>query len=278
MKCRWAQDRILLYLAGELRAKESARLLRHLEGCARCNALADELAETQGAVYAALQADIDAPDSLLVRVMSAIRSQPSDRPSWYPFTTRRMRRRTVAAGAAVCLVAVFLLAGVRSGRIAGFRAGTSAAQPPVLDLAALGEIYRTEPAHRSETPEEVSRLAAKLSRYAGIPVAITDLRQEGAELVGCRGCAIQGVRVASIQYQWKGRRVAMFQMDAMKLSAPALRQVPHNGRCYLVGKTKDLTYVLWCSGRTNVALVARIPPNDLLQLAMHAGEMPTHSS
>src|SRR5579862_3794184 len=77
MRCARVQDRLLLYLAGELSTRERASVMRHLETCANCSALAEALAETQEHVDAGLSLDAGAPAALDARVMDAVRALPA---------------------------------------------------------------------------------------------------------------------------------------------------------------------------------------------------------
>ena len=71
MRCARVQDRLLLYLAGELEPREEEALRRHVESCSHCSAVAAELAETQELVASALRTTVTAPASLHARVMAA---------------------------------------------------------------------------------------------------------------------------------------------------------------------------------------------------------------
>src|ERR1051326_152064 len=82
MNCAWVQERLPLYLAGELEPAQRSRLTRHLEQCAACTAMAEQLAETQEQMESALSTPIEAPASLDARVMAAVRSMPAPRPAW----------------------------------------------------------------------------------------------------------------------------------------------------------------------------------------------------
>src|SRR5579862_4551912 len=82
MRCARVQERLALYLAGELTPRENARLIHHQARCAACAALAEDLAATQERVEAVLRAEVEAPATLDARVMAAIRALPPRQASW----------------------------------------------------------------------------------------------------------------------------------------------------------------------------------------------------
>jgi anti-sigma factor RsiW len=271
MRCGWVQDRLLLYLSGELGPRQAARLVRHLEQCTACAALAEELAETQEKMEAVLRTQVAAPAALDARVMEVVRGLPVPRRSWDALFPRwRWDQGLALIAAALCLV------------VAGFSAGSwhttrtaavSRATAPALDLGLLGEIHRRPQKTigsaelRISGPERLSRALTPLVRF---PVAAVDLRSQGLRLMGGSKVTVRAVPVACLHYDWQGERVSLFQMDAGKLSPPALRPVEFNGEFYLVGESASLSYVAWRSGRTNCALVAHVRPERLLRLACSA--------
>jgi anti-sigma factor RsiW len=274
MKCAWFQERLLLYLAGELQPTETARLLKHLEKCAPCTALAEELAETQEMVDAAVRTNVEAPESLDARVMGAVRGLPPRRPSWNTLLPRwGWPQRLVLASAALGLVII----GFAAGHWFAFRdrrahPPMAMAGRPTLNLELLGRAHE-----RAMTIPPVSqplprRIAQALTPQVQFRVAAADLPSEGARLIGGEAATVQGTPVACLRYDWKGERVSLFQVDGMKLAPPMLPQREINGHCYLVGRTHDMSYVLWCAGTTNFVLVARADPERLFRLARNASE------
>jgi anti-sigma factor RsiW len=265
MRCGWVQERLMLYLAGELRTQETARLLRHLDGCAACAAQVEALAETQERVEVAVRTDIEAPDRLVARVMESVRTLPAPRRSWRVLFPRwEWRPRLALASGALCL----LLIGFAAGR---WHPRSSAA---TLDLASLAQVHAAEQqaaGFRTSDPQQLSRA---LASQVDFPVPVVDLKPEGAPLLGGTQSRVQGVPVALLHYNWQGERISLFVMDDRKLSPPALPQVASiSADSYLAGKRDGLTYVAWRSGRTNCILVARTVPMHLLfRLACHACE------
>jgi anti-sigma factor RsiW len=271
MKCGWMQDRLLLYLSGELGTRQAARLVRHLEQCTACAALAEELAETQEKMEAVLRTQVEAPAALDAQVMEVVRGLPVRRRSWDALLPRwRWDQGLALIATALCLI------------VAGFSAGSwhatrtslaSRVAAPALDLGLLGEIHRRPQRKivstelRISGPEQLSRA---LTPRVQFPVSAVDLRSQGLRLVGGSKTTLRGVPAAYLHYDWQGERVSFFQMDAGRLSLPALRPVGFNGEFYLVGESASLSYVAWRSGRTNCVLVTRARPERLLRLACSA--------
>ncbi len=264
MRCAWVQDRLVLYLAGELGPQETARLLRHLETCAACTTLAESLADTQEDMEAAMRTDLEAPPTLDARVMEAVRALPTPRRSWRVLVPQwDGRLRLALAGAALCLIVGGFFAG-RMLRPAGGRV-------PTLDLAALSLPASEGPGISVSDPAQLSQ---QLTPQVEFAVPAVDLKAEGAPLVGGSRSTLQGVPVARLRYNWQGQPVWLYVMDDKKLTPPALPQVASNGSdSYLAGKNHGLIYVAWHTGKTNCLMVARTVPMHLLfRFACHACE------
>jgi anti-sigma factor RsiW len=274
MNCAWVRERMLLYLAGELDPPQAARLIRHLESCAACAAMAERLAETAGQVEAALPTTIEPPERLDARVMEVVRGLPAPRRPWpVPFPRQRIMHRLALAGAALSLMVVSFSAG---------RWDVLRSQPPpapmaaMLDLSLLGDAHRQSlhAAWASEAPAtQPQQLSRALAPLLPFPVAVVDLPGEGMRLVSGRREVVNGVPVAVLRYEWRGQRVSLFQVDARKLSPPGLRQVVVGSDSYFVRKVDGLTYVTWPLRQTHCVMVAQAVPMHLLfRLACHTSE------
>ncbi len=278
MKGAHAQDRILLYLGGELDPQEAAKLCQHLERCARCTAVAAELEETLEQVEGALRTTVQAPPTLNARVMAAVRRRPVRRRRWAVLLPiRRWRRSLTAASVALSL----LVSGYWVGHWHATRnpvPGHRMTQPgrPTLSLALLGEdhleyLANPQPAQvPGPDPLDVARAMTRLLRF---PVAVVDLQDEGARLLGGRKCRLQGVPTAFLLYDWKGERVSLYQVDERKLRLPLLREVLFDGRRFQVGEVDGLTYVTWRSGAIDFVMVSGTRAERLLHLACRASGM-----
>lgn len=274
MNCAGVQERLLLYLAGELEASQAAPLLRHLERCPACSRMAERLSETTEQVEAVLPTAIEAPATLDARVMEAVRQLPAPRRPW---TGLLPRRQTLSRLALAATLLMLVTASFFTGRWDGARSAQMAARPvPALDLAALGAAHRrlllAPPAAEIRTADS-KQLAQALSPLLPFPAAVVDLRPDGLRLVGGSPVSVRGVTVAALQYNWGGQRVSLFQMEARVLSPSALRQVVFRPDSYFVRKVGGLTYVAWSFGGTNCVMVARsVPMHLLFRLACHASE------
>lgn len=273
MNCAWVQERLLLYLVGELDPSQTPRLIRHLECCPTCTAMAEQLSETAGQVEAALPTAIEAPARLDARVMEAVRGLPAPRRSWPALLPRRRALHRLSLGSAVlALMVASFFTGHWQAVVTLARKPTPAA---TLDLAVLGAAHRQSLASAqwgvgNDKPEQLSRALSALLPFT---VAAVDLQSDGLRLRGGSPATVHGVPVAALHYLWQGQHISLFQVDARELSPPALRQVVFRSDCYFVRKMGDLTYVTWSFGRTNCVMVARTVPMHLLfRLACHVSE------
>jgi anti-sigma factor RsiW len=265
MKCTWVQEHLVLYLAGELAAPETAQILEHLEMCAECMAQAEALAETQARLEAAIHTTVEAPTTLEARVMEVVRALPAPQRPWFRVLPRWGWRPSLAlASAALCLLGL----GFVIGRWQALPSG--GVHATTLNWASLDPEGNAETQLQSD-PRQLSQALTSLVDFS---VPVVDLKPEGAALVGGNRSVVQGVTVARLHYAWQGQPVALFVMDDKKLAPPMLPQAAFGSAdSYLAGKAHGLTYVAWHTGRTNCVMVARsVPMHLLFRLACHACE------
>jgi anti-sigma factor RsiW len=276
VRCAHVQDRLALYLAGELSQREKARVIAHLERCAACAALAEELAAAQERVTAAWSADVEPPATLDARVMAAVRALPPQE----PFRLNRLNRlnlaalnswlpwgqwpRSVPMAALACLLVGF--------GVLLWRARTTAS----LDLAQLGQAYRRsmQEASAPQLPgSDPQKLGSQLASGVRFPVRVVDLTSEGATLKGGSRTTVDHVPVVAVYYEWQGKQISLYQMDgAQRPPAPLLR-MRHDPDSYYVQKAGNLAYVAWHSGKTDCVMVAQsLPMHQLFHLACRACE------
>jgi anti-sigma factor RsiW len=274
MRCARVQDRLLVYLSGELSPPQAAGVAHHLEHCAACAALAETLAETAEQVDGSLATTIEPPASLDQQVMETIRRLPAPRRPWFAVLHHEgWPQRLAVAGAALCLLIAVFFAGSWNAT----RNRTVAVAPvPVLDLARLGEAHRELLAAPASAEIKVSapqELAHTLAPLVPFTVGVVDLRSEGLRLVGGSQSSVNGIRVAILHYEWEGERVSLFQMDGRELAPASLRQVVVGSDSYFVKKADGLTYVAWSLGRTNCVIVTHaMPMHILFRFACHVSE------
>lgn len=286
MKCAWVQDRLLLYLAGELEPQQSALLCRHLQHCDRCTAAAEELSEIQDLVDGAIATTVTAPMTLEARVMAAVCAEPVPRVSpRAPLSPgravlpalRSWRRQLAVVSAALSLLIGAYAAG--HWHAVWNRTPLSAIPAPArptLSLSLLGNdhlkyLANPQPAQvPGPDPGQVSRGLTPLLKF---PVAAVDLQSEGARLLGGRKCQAHGVPIAFLLYDWNGERVSLYQIDGRKIAVPPLREVTYRQRRFQVGEAHGLGYVAWRSGAMHFVMVSGARPERLLRLARCASGM-----
>jgi anti-sigma factor RsiW len=291
MKCAWVQDRLLLYLAGEMEPLESAALCRHLQNCDRCTAVAEELTAIEALVEGALATTVSAPVTLDARVMAALRQQPTPAPSSprlvSPAVSSRHRSIVPAprgwkrALAAASMVVSLLIGGYVAGHWHAARNRTrvtvvTAPARPTLALALLGNDhlkYLANPQPAQVLGPDPGRVSRGLTALLEFPVAAVDLRSEDARLLGGRKCQVHGVPIAFLLYDWNGERVSLYQIDGRKIALPSLREVAVRQRRFQVGEADGLSYVAWRSGAMHFVMVSGVKPERLLRLARCASGM-----
>lgn len=264
MRCAWVEERLPLYLARELGAKEAEQVRLHLEQCAACATEAAEMTALQESMERALPTQIEAPARLEARVMEAVRALPAPRTSWrQKLSLPEWRPRLLLASGALCL----LLA-------AGWFLAARTVAP--LDMVRIQQAHQQALAEQQHpeiplaTPAE---LAESLTDRVQFPVAVADLQTDGAQLIGGSRMVVQGVPMARLHYEYQGHCVSLFEMDASRLAPPLPNAPSFPTDSYFVAKRDGLAYVAWRSGRTNYVMVARsVPMHLLFHLACHACE------
>src|SRR5581483_9782987 len=229
MKCAWAQEQLLLYLAGELEPQITTKLLQHLEQCGQCAAMAERLAEMQAKVEASLQPSLQASASLDARIMDAVRSLPARKQIWPELPDRTWFRRVSVVLTAACLLAI------------GFFLGR-ASTPGNSGREGLLPLYLTtlRTAHQQSAASEYGpdALAQKLAPQVQFAVPVVDLQPEGAQLAGGSKTSLQGVPVAHLSYIYKGEMRDRHALEtglaaACQLRAFGLEIHDRNGELHL---------------------------------------------
>lgn len=268
MRCRRIQERLILFLAGELSESEAAGIARHLETCPECSRARSEIEEMEAKIAAAWQTDAEPSLSFDSRVMESIRVLPQSPRNRRPIFAWAGAPK-YAFGSAGLLLMLF---GFGAGRITAAHNGNASTMDMAQFRAAhLKEVQADTPVEVSaNVPQEVSR---KLTEKLTFPVKAVDLGPEGAQLIGGGRSVVQEAPVAVLRYSWHGKPVSMFQMDSRKLSTPVMPRTTADLESYFAGRKDGVCYVAWRSGKTNCVLVSQAVPMHLLfQLACHACE------
>lgn len=268
MRCTWAQERLLLYLAEELGGHEVNQVRAHLQQCAVCTAQLRELTEIQQRLEPILQTQPEMSGRLEARVMDAVRDLPPPRSSWRArLILPGWRLRPLLAASALCLLFAM---GVVFLRLKNSETGLP------LNMVLLSEAHQQAVSGPKPpgSPTAVPKiLAQELTRELHYPVTVANLQAQGARLLGGRKTEVQGTLVAQFQYEWQGTRISVFEMDAAKLAPPVPASKSFPSDSYFVAKRDGFAYVAWQNGKTNCVMVARsVPMHLLFPLACRACE------
>jgi anti-sigma factor RsiW len=272
LTCRWVQDRVLVYLAGELDPVDSGRVWQHLERCTRCAGALEALAEAQDLVEGSLPTSVRAPERLQDQVMNTVRRQQAARAS----AGAGLRRRLSLAGAALGLLGAGYVGGMQHQVLRTPEAGhhtLATAAAPVLPLAVFQADHRDHAGRVSASPEALDdprAVADQLSGRLETPVVPIDLEGVGARLVAGREIRLHDTPSTALNYIWGGESVSVYQVDSAAFSLPFLQEVPADGGCFLVGGEDRQSFVVWCSGPSHFVAVASVAPEQLLTLARAA--------
>jgi anti-sigma factor RsiW len=265
MRCASVQDRLVLYLAGELSPRESGKIIEHTARCADCTALAEQLAVMQERLESVLKTEIEAPSSLDARVMAAVRDI-QERKSTFGASRTLFRRPTVYAASLCCVVLIAVAITVSRHNAANAS----------LSLASLGDAHNRLTA--SDSPDQFQKtdpaqLAVQLTSTVNFPVRVSDLNLEGAQLVGGNQITVTSTSMAELHYRYQGKQISLFEMDSSNQTPAALKQLGHEPDAYYAHKSGDMAYVAWHSGKTECVMVSReVPMHLLFHLACKACE------
>ncbi|MGC8667220.1 MAG: anti-sigma factor family protein [Chthonomonadales bacterium] len=271
MNCNWYQDRLLLYLSGEIRDKDRSRLMHHLAVCEECVALAEELARTFDHVTEHCPADIAAPPTLVARVMHTIGTLPPRPAQWIPSRAGQGYagfRTAIAMAGAVFLLLIGFAAGYHLSLVRGSGSNYVRVAPPVLDSAVLAEIHEKslDMGTASEVRDPVV-FARELTERAGFKVAVADLSDVGLRLLGGGVEPVCGIEAACLRYASGASCTTLLQIRGDAGVIPGGKPVQLGGREFITGTAAGVAFVAWHSKNDTFVLVCCTPPDRLLNLA-----------
>ena len=268
MNCTLVQERLLLYLAGELNQKEAASVVTHLARCAACSSLLEETAESRDMLREAVRTMVEPPASLDARILERVQSLPRRHFPWPVQNARWSGKRVFALSACAVLLLLLGYQWGRSSQHSPANIQQAIASMPMLDLASLAQAHKTWQGQGSMQNVDRIGLAARLSHETGLRVPPLEMNESALHLKAGEVLQMNHVPVATRHYDWKGTSVTLAQADGMRLASPSsLSEMRDHGRCFLVQRSGDLPLVLWCEGTDNFVLVARVPPPQLFALA-----------
>jgi len=177
--------------------------------------VAEQLAETQEQVDAALPTAIEAPPSLDARVMEAVRGcRPRGRQDASPFPRASVRQRLSLATAAFGLMVASFAAGSwytarhlpGAGGSASAGVDTTRQRPPPIPDDRITRDQNVGPA----------AVGAGAEPLLPFPVGVVDLHSDGMQLRGGSKANMHGVPVAALRYAWKGQPISCSRWRAAR--------------------------------------------------------------
>ena len=158
MNCEQMNDLLWAFLDGELTAQEEEQMHAHLEQCADCRALLEQL-QTLRTSFSDLE-EIPAPDGFAEGVMSRIKAQ--SKPKVIPLFKRPQIRALTAVAACAVLFVGF----------GGIRMGSSKGEAVPMAPAPEAAVYDAAPAAAApESPMEYSVASGAESKAVEAPAA-----------------------------------------------------------------------------------------------------------
>ena len=189
-------NRVRRLLAGELAASEREQCARHLEGCARCQAVRREVEEEKALLAR------EVPFELFAAGV-AEKLAPAPKPVLQPWRSAS-RWMPLAAAAAIALVAGAALVRGPATEESGIRSkGAAGVELFVQDAQGLRALGREEKIMRGARIQVVLRPAGR--KYAGVV-----LLEPGETSVIYSGAAVQGALPQS--FEWTGAGAATLQV------------------------------------------------------------------
>jgi anti-sigma factor RsiW len=220
------------YFDGEVDAVTAARIEAHMEGCAACRALFQELVELR----TALRRDVrvaQAPPELHARIGEAL-----DRESASAFRSspgRGWRKRSFLAGAAT---------GMTGAALAASFAFILLVPPhidPVLDDFVAAHLRSLEPSHLVDVVStDKHTVKPWFAGHADVSPATADFEQQGYRLTGGRADYLEHQRAAVIVYQHGAHIVNVFAWSTDRRGIPT--DTTRNGYHLAFWRSGNLAY------------------------------------
>jgi len=223
MPCAEAM-RVQAYFDGEADAVAAADIERHIEGCAECRALLDDLEKLRTALRQELTFE-SAPAALRARVLRALNAQQPIKPRMQPFwkgAFSGIGGTAIAAG-----LAFFLLAPPLTN--------------PLLEDLVSAHVRSLMPDHLIDVVStDKHTVKPWFAGHADVSPVVADFADQGYRLIGGRADYFDHQRAAVVVYQHGPHVINVFSWAATKDSVP--KDATRNGYHMAFWKTGNLVY------------------------------------
>ncbi len=261
-------DALQDFLDGRLSGVAAEQVRAHLETCASCQAVRDELTIAREALATLRGGDIPLPVDLLAAVQRSLAAESAPRPAPAAMPSNHVRasgadsrrRRWFAVAAAAAVVIGYVLLGNR---------------PTPLDLPAQAARDLGAVGSRTLPLELRTDQAALLERYfAATPngprVRVIDLAMMSIALEGGVRHTLDGRQSALYSYRTpSGARLVCQMFEGRLADLPAPGEVrEQNGFRFQVYTRGAVTLVFWQEGELVCVLASELPANEVIALAV----------
>jgi anti-sigma factor RsiW len=217
--------RVQAYFDGEADAVAAADIERHIEGCAECRALLDDLKKLRTALRQELTYET-APPALRGRVMRALDQETNARkPRLQPFWSGAFSG--IAGTAIAASIAFFLLAPPLTN--------------PLLEDLVSAHVRSLMPDHLIDVVStDKHTVKPWFAGHADVSPVVADFAEQGYRLIGGRADYFDHQRAAVTVYQHGAHVINVFSWAATRDSVP--KDTTRNGYHLAFWKTGDVVY------------------------------------
>jgi anti-sigma factor (TIGR02949 family) len=216
--------RVQVYFDGEADAVAAADIERHIEGCAECRALLDDLTNLRTALRQELTYET-APPALRARVMRALDAQQPTKLRLQPFwkgAFSGIGGTAIAAG-----IAFFLLAPPLTN--------------PLLEDLVSAHVRSLMPDHLIDVVStDKHTVKPWFAGHADVSPVVADFAEQGYRLIGGRADYFDHQRAAVVVYQHGPHVINVFSWAATTDSVP--KDATRNGYHMAFWKAGNLVY------------------------------------
>ncbi|MGI8924236.1 MAG: anti-sigma factor family protein [Fimbriimonadales bacterium] len=243
IECRNLEQRLTLYVLGELDRRAEIEVEAHLAGCRFCCDEETSLRRDVDRLRDIVSTDLRAPAGLMQQVESLVREKHSHRPTGF-------RPLALVAGLAIALVLLVTFF---------FRTGI-----PPSTMAVLVDDYSRNRAIMTGPPSMAQ--LAMLSKEVGFVVKAMTI-SPSAKLVDCGPVTADGIKTAKLVYDDRGRRMIFYQLPMKEARVPEARQATVHGRAVYVVADRGMVAIGWQCDQSFYVLVAEGEKESLMKTA-----------